>query len=723
MPRKTEKLLVTSALPYANGPLHMGHLAGAYLPADIYVRYKRLSGADVVYICGSDEHGVPITIRADAEGVTPKDIVDRYHLMIKDAFDALGFSFDNYSRTSLPMHAEISQEFFKNAYQKGYITKHTTEQLYCRRCARFLPDRYVEGVCPLCGAKGARGDQCDTCGNWYEAVKLVDPQCKICGERPEVRATTHWYLDLRQFQKPLELYLKSRKDWKDNVLNFCFGMLSRGLEERPITRDLDWGVPVPLPEAQGKVLYVWFDAPIGYISSTREWAEKMGKPDLWKKYWTDPKRNLIHFIGKDNIVFHAIVWPAVLMAQRGALPTQEKDLVSGAGEYILPYNIPANEFLNIQGRKLSTSKNWAIWAHQAVQTFNPDYIRYYLSCILPESQDSNWDWDEFMLRVNEELVDILGNLINRTLTFVDKYFAGAIPARGELGELDKWMLAEMAKTPPAVAEALDTFHMREGLRVVMDLARSANKYYNDKEPWKTRTENPTDCATTMNIACSAIAELCVIGSPYLPFLAERTAKMLGLSNEISELSWQSAGSFVTPAGTKLGAVSVPFVKIEPEQIEQEKARLGEPLTETGEEKTEEIKKEKKVGEKEIISYEDFSRLDIRIARVLACEKVAGTDKLLKVTVNDGERERIVVAGMAESYAPEQMVGKKVVLLANLAPRPMRGIVSEGMILAASGKLAASGEPAASSEVDSKENIVLITLDKDKPDLPEGSGVK
>jgi len=711
----TEKLLVTSALPYANGPLHMGHLAGAYLPADIYVRYKRLTGADVIYICGSDEHGVPITIRADTEGVSPRHIVDRYHAMLKEAFNALAFSFDNYSRTSLPLHAELSQEFFLKAHERGYITKHTTEQLYCPHCKRFLPDRYVEGTCPVCGKAGARGDQCEHCGNWYDAVKLTDPHCKICGETPEVRKTTHWYLDLRKFQKPLEAYLKSRKDWKENVVNFCSKMLERGLEERPITRDLDWGVPVPLPEGEGKVFYVWFDAPIGYISSTREWAEGKGKPDLWKEYWTDAERKLVHFIGKDNIVFHTIVWPAVLMAQWERLPQKEKDFEKELkGAYNLPYHIPANEFLNIQGRKLSTSQNWAIWAHEVVKTFDADFVRYYLSCILPETQDSNWDWDEFMVRINQELVDILGNLINRTLTFVDKYFDGKIPQRGEPGELDSWMLERMAKAPRLIGESLDHFRIREGLHRMMDLARAGNKFYNDKEPWRTRTEDPADCATTMNITCSVIAELCVVASPYLPFLAERTARILGLGEEIAKLGWEEAGHFAVPPGTELGEVSMPFSKVEPEQVEEQKARLGKPPQENQREKAQDkrlkITKEKKVSGKETIPYEDFAKLDLRVATVKACEKVAGTDKLLKVTLSDGEGERTVVAGMAESYTPEEMTGKKVVLLANLEPRPMRGIVSEGMILAGS------------ATIDGKEKIVLLTLDGDKPELPDGSDV-
>jgi methionyl-tRNA synthetase len=556
-----EKILVTAALPYANGPLHLGHLAGAYIPADIYVRYQRLKGSDVVFVCGSDEHGVPITIRADREGISPQEVVDRYHAMMKASFGRLGVLFDNYSRTSLPLHHKISQEFFLTLYNKGYVHEQDVRQHYCPTCARFLPDRYIEGECPHCHRSGARGDQCEACGRWLEPEQLVDPRCKVCGSKPELRTTKHWYFKLSQFQDRLQRWQDSKTQWKSNVREFCAGWFKEGLTDRPITRDIDWGIPVPLPGAEGKVLYVWFDAPIGYLSSTVEWAQNLQTPDRWQDYWKDPNTRMIHFIGKDNIVFHAIVWPAVLMGQDG---------------FILPDDVPANEFLTIEGEKLSTSRNWAVWVDDYLEVFPPDPLRYYLAANAPENKDADFTWKDFQARNNGELADVLGNLINRSLSFVEKQFGGRVPPAGELGPADQAVLDAIAAAASAIGAALDSFQVRRAVGELMDLARLGNKYFNDSAPWATAKTDRARCATTLNTTLQLELALAALMEPVLPFSAEKLWKMLNAPGSVREQRWGGIPELRLPEGHPLGARDILFRKIEDDIIEAQIARLRHP---------------------------------------------------------------------------------------------------------------------------------------------------
>ena len=542
-----EKILVTAALPYANGPLHIGHLAGAYIPADVYVRYQRLKGTDVLFICGSDEHGVPITIRADREKVTPREIVDRYHAMMKKSFQRIGVGFDNYSRTSLPLHHKISQDFFLNLYRKGHIHEQSVHQYYCATCGRFLPDRYIEGECPHCHQQGARGDQCEQCGRWLEPEQLIEPKCKVCGSAPVLRATKHWYFALSKFQKRLEEWQASRSDWKSNVREFCSGWFQEGLADRPITRDIDWGIPVPLPEAQGKVLYVWFDAPIGYISSSVEWAQIQGQPERWRDYWLDPKTKLVHFIGKDNIVFHAIVWPATLMAH---------------GDYILPAQIPANEFLNIEGEKLSTSRNWAVWVDEYLDVFPPDPLRYYLEANAPENKDADFAWKDFQARNNNELADVLGNFVNRSLSFVEKHFDAKVPPAGSLSGADRAVLAGIGEAADRIGAALEEFQVRRAVAELMDLARLGNKYFNDAAPWTSLKNDRARCATALNTAIQLQAALAVLMDPFLPFSAEKLWRMLNAPGSHQGHRWSGVPELRLPDGHPLGKREILFEKIE-----------------------------------------------------------------------------------------------------------------------------------------------------------------
>jgi methionyl-tRNA synthetase len=553
-----EKLLITAALPYANGPLHLGHLAGAYIPADVYVRYQRLKRANVLFVCGSDEHGVPITIRADKEKVSAKEIVDRYHNMMKISFERIGLSFDNYSRTSLPLHHKTSQEFFLNLYRKGHITEQSVQQYYCETCHRFLPDRYIEGECPHCHQPGARGDQCEACGRWLEPEQLIAPTCKVCGSTPQLRTTRHWYFRLSQFQKKLEEWQASKLDWKNNVREFCSGWFQEGLTDRPITRDIDWGVPVPLPDAQGKVLYVWFDAPIGYISSSVEWAQNQGAPDRWKDYWLDPRTRLIHFIGKDNIVFHAIVWPATLMAH---------------GDFILPAQIPANEFLTIEGEKLSTSRNWAVWVDEYLDVFPPDPLRYYLEANAPENKDADFAWKDFQVRNNSELADVLGNLINRSLSFVEKHFEGKVPPAGILGDADLAVLAAIREAAGSIGSALEEFRVRRAVTELMDLARLGNKYFNDAAPWSSIKNDRPRCATTLYTTLQLQAALAVFMEPFLPFSAEKLWRMLNASGSHRDQRWRDIPDLRLPEGHLLGKREILFEKIEDDIIEAQVAKL------------------------------------------------------------------------------------------------------------------------------------------------------
>jgi methionyl-tRNA synthetase len=546
-----KRTLVTSALPYANGPIHLGHLAGCYLPADIYTRYQRHLGQDIIHICGTDENGVPITIRAEKESLSPQDIVDRYHQNIADSFQQFGISFDNFSRTSLPIHHRTAQDFFLKIHQQGHIEPRVIKQLYCDHCQRFLADRYIEGTCPHCGTPGAYGDQCESCGHLLEPTALVDPVCKICNGTPQVRETKHWFFRLDAFQDRLQTWLETKTNWKSNVKEFCRGWFDTGLKPRAITRDLRWGVPVPLDEAKNKVLYVWFDAPIGYISSTIEWAEKRGEPDLWKKYWLDPETRLIHFIGKDNIVFHALVWPATLMAY---------------GKYILPAEIPANEFLNMEGKQLSTSRNWAVWLPDYLQEFSPDPLRYYLAASAPENRDADFTWKGFQSKNNADLAGILGNFINRTLTFLQKYFDSTIPQPETFQADDQAFIEAISKAPASVGKLLDTFQVKLATQECMNLARLGNKYFNDQEPWRTRNDDPGRCATTLYLCAQMLSTLSIIFEPILPFSAEKLCKMLNQDDPISSFAWEQAGELRLRPGHHIGTPQILFPKIEDQTI-------------------------------------------------------------------------------------------------------------------------------------------------------------
>jgi len=666
-----ERYLVTSALPYANGPLHVGQLAGAYLPADSYVRYLRLAGKDVIYICGSDEHGVPITVRAEKEGISPQALVDRYHGVIKNSFDRLAFTFDNYGRTSSrEIHYPLSQQFFTNLYRAGVVVARETEQLYCPACRRFLPDRYVEGTCPHCRTAGARGDQCENCGRWLAALELVDPVCKVCGAAPEVRKTTHWYLELPKFADRLRAWLAGNSHWRANVRKFCLGWLDEGLEDRAITRDIDWGVPVPLPEARGKVLYVWFDAPIGYISSTMEWARRRGDAERWKDYWLDPAAKVVHFIGKDNIVFHALVWPAMLMGQPEG--------------YNLPYQIPANEFLNLEGRKISTSRNWAVWADDALDAFQPDALRYYLTANAPEAKDADFSFLEMAARVNSELADIFGNFVNRALAFAKNYMGNEVPRAGALTAADEEILNAAAERLAAEGAHIENYEMRAGLAAALDIARAANKYYNDQQPWAWRQKDPARAKTILNVSCRLAAALSTAFEPFTPFAAAEIRRMLAMARP---LSWAEAQRPTVPEGAPLGEIKILFEKIEEPKIQAQLARLREGAGDAGVAAPEPAEAAAAAPpevemEASYVTMDDVKKMGLAVAEVKTCERVAGADKLLKMTVDVGGEEREIVAGIAPWYNPEDLVGRKVVVVKNMQPAKIRGVESRGMLLAA-----------------------------------------
>ncbi len=665
-----ERYLVTSALPYANGPLHVGQLAGAYMPADSYVRYLRLAGKDVIYICGSDEYGVPITVRAEAEGVKPQQLVDRYHALLAKTFDDLHFTFDNYGRTTLrEIHNPLSQRFFTNLYEGGYVKPLETEQLFCESCGRFLPDRYVEGTCPHCGAAGARGDQCEKCGRWLAALELGEPRCKVCDGAPVVRKTTHWYLELPKFADRLREWLAGNTHWRDNVRNFCLSWLDEGLADRAITRDIDWGVPVPLTEAAGKVLYVWFDAPIGYITSTIEWAQKRGEPERWKDYWLGEGTKLVHFIGKDNIVFHAIVWPAMLMGQPDG--------------FNLPFQIPANEFLNLEGRKISTSRNWAVWVDDALADFQVDALRYYLTANAPEARDADFSFAEMATRVNSELADIFGNFVNRALTFVKNYLGNEVPRAGGLKGRDEELLNLAGSRLEAEAAHVEAFEMRAAQAAALDVARAANKYYNDEEPWAWRERDRARAGTILNVSCRVAAALSTAFDPFTPVAAAEIRRMLGLSRP---LSWEEAKAPAVPEGAPLGDVRILIEKIDEGKVAaqlralEKSAGLGAEAAAPGEEK-ETAPTEEDMAE-EFVNMDDVKKLGMVVAEVKTCERVEGADKLLRMTVDVGGEERPVVAGIAPWYEPEDLVGKKIVVVKNMQPATIRGAESRGMLLAA-----------------------------------------
>lgn len=651
-----EKILVTSALPYANGPIHLGHLSGAYLPADIYVRYKRLNGDDVVYICGSDEHGVPITISADKEKVSPKVIIDRYHEANKKAFARFGMSFDNYSRTSIPIHHETAKEFFLEFYNRGLFVEKKSLQFFDDKANMFLPDRYVEGTCPKCGNEEARSDECENCGSLYDPSELKNPKSKISGGTPKLKETSHYYFPLGKYQPALEKYVDEMNEkygWKENVLQYCRGWFKDGLKDRAITRDLDWGIKVPVDSAAGKVIYVWFEAVLGYISSTKELSQQKNDPDLWKKYWQDPKTKYIAFIGKDNVVFHTIIFPAILMAWNEG----------GKEQYCLPQNVPANEFLNFEGKKFSKSRNWGIDVDEFLDLFEPDLLRYTLAANLPETRDTDFYWKEFQLRNNSELADILGNFINRTFTFVFKHFDGKVPALGRLEKIDEDMLKEISEYPKRVSDLFEKYKIRDGVNEIMNLARDGNKYFNDTEPWKTVKSDKERCGTTLNICLQTIYSLAELFSPILPFSTEKLFVMLNAK----PVDWQDCGKSQLKDGHQLNQSEILFPKIEDEKIEAQVNKLPQPESE-----------KEKVN---MITYDDFMKVQLRTAEVISAEKVTKSEKLLKLKVKLDDEERQVIAGIAKSYQPENLIGKKVVIVANLQPAKLMGLESKGMILA------------------------------------------
>ncbi len=651
-----EKVLVTSALPYANGPIHLGHLSGAYLPADIYVRYKRLKGDDIIYICGSDEHGVPITITADKENVSPKVIIDRYHEMNKKAFDMFGMDFDIYSRTSLPVHHETAQTFFKSFYEQGILKEKKTLQFYDEKAKMFLPDRYVEGTCPRCGYEEARSDECEKCSAPYEPTELINPKSKITGETPVLRETSHWFFPLGKYQEWLENYIEEmdkKYGWKDNVLQQCRSWFKDGLKDRAVTRDLDWGVKVPLDNSEGKVLYVWFEAVLGYISATKELSKLKNNPELWRNYWQDPKTKYIAFIGKDNIVFHAIMFPAMLKAWNDG----------NDDKYIYPQNVPANEFLNFEGKKFSKSRGWGIDVIEFLEMFPADPLRYTLAANLPENKDTDFYWKEFQARNNNELADILGNFVNRTFTFAHKHFEGKVPVRGELLPIDKEMLKANNEFPKKIAALLEKFKIKDAVLEMMNLARAANKYFNDTEPWKTVKSDKGRCGTTINISLQTVYTLAELFYPVIPFAASKMFKMLNAE----KTDWLSAGDATLPEGHQLNKTEILFRKIEDKVIDEQIAKL--PSAE------EEIKETKE------ISYEEFSEIDLRVAKIIAAERIPKAEKLLKLQVDLGSSKRQIIAGVAKFYNPEDLIGKKVVVVANLKPAKLFGLKSEGMLLA------------------------------------------
>ncbi|QDH79506.1 methionine--tRNA ligase [Echinicola soli] len=663
--RDFKRYTVTSALPYANGPLHIGHLAGCYIPSDIYVRYLRSLGKDVVYIGGSDEHGVAITIKAKKEGVTPQEIVDRYHGIMKASFEEFGISFDHYSRTSSLVHHETASEFFKDLYDKGEFLEQTTEQYYDEEAGQFLADRYIEGTCPKCGHEGAYGDQCEKCGSSLSPTELINPKSKLSGNSPVLKETKHWFLDLGKYAGFLRKWIleEHQEDWKNNVLGQCRSWLETGdgLQARSMTRDMDWGVPVPVEGAEGKVLYVWFDAPIGYISSTKEWAAEKGVD--WEPYWKDEDTKLVHFIGKDNIVFHCIIFPAILKTH---------------GEYVLPDNVPANEFLNLEGEKISTSRNWAVWLHEYLKEFpgKQDVLRYVLTANAPETKDNDFTWKDFQGRNNSELVAIYGNFVNRAVVLTQKYFDGEIPVREKLSAYDREVLEGLAAYPGKIAASIEKFRFREALGLVMDFARMGNKYLADTEPWKSIKEDKIRTGTVLNIALNIAANLGVVSEPFLPFTAQKLAKMLGTEG----VDWTKAGNGeILKGGETIGDAALLFEKVEDSVVEQQVNKLLETK------KQNEAANAPAEPVKDTIAFDDFAKMDLRVVTVLEAEKMKKSKKLLKLVVDTGLGKRTVLSGISEYYKPEDLVGKQVTMLINLAPRKMMGIESEGMILMAEDK--------------------------------------
>jgi methionyl-tRNA synthetase len=656
--KKFKRYLITSALPYANGPLHIGHLAGVYVPSDIYTRYLRMKGEDVISICGSDEHGVPITLKARNEGVTPQEIVDRYHAINKKAFADFGIAFDIYSRTSNKIHYETASDFFLKLYNKGEFTEKTTEQYYDEEAGCFLADRYIMGTCPHCGNENAYGDQCEKCGTSLSPSDLINPHSTVSGSKPLLKETLHWYLPLDKYEPWLKKWiLEDHKEWKTNVYGQCKSWLDQGLQPRAVSRDLDWGVPVPVKNAKGKVLYVWFDAPIGYISATRELT-----PD-WEKYWKDSETKMIHFIGKDNIVFHCIIFPAMLRAE---------------GTFILPDNVPANEFLNLENDKISTSRNWAVWLHEYLEDFpgKQDVLRYSLCASAPETKDNDFTWKEFQSRNNSELVAILGNFVNRTLVLTGNYYEGRVPPRGKTTGDDESVLSEMALIRERVETCLDTFRFREALKEAMNLARLGNKYLADAEPWKVIKTDPERVKTIMNIALQITANLTIILEPFLPFSMEKLRGWLGFDR----LKWENAGKTdLMAVGHLITKPGLLFEKIEDDEINRQIEKL------MASKKANDAASAKTAAPKDPVTFDEFSKIDIRTATVLEAEKVPKTTKLLKLKIDTGIDIRTIVSGIAEYYEPQDMIGKQISIVANLESRKIKGIESKGMILMAEDK--------------------------------------
>ena len=660
---KPKRYTITTALPYTNGPIHIGHLAGVYVPADIYVRYLRLTGHDVAFIGGSDEHGVPITIKAKNEGVSPQDVVDKYHAIIKKSFEDFGISYDNYSRTTAPIHHKTASEFFKTLYDKGEFIEETTEQLYDEQAQQFLADRFVIGTCPKCGNEESYGDQCENCGTSHNATDLINPKSALTGNTPTLKQTKHWFLPLDKHEAFLkEWILKGhKKDWKPNVYGQVKSWIDDGLRPRAVTRDLDWGIPVPVEGGEGKVLYVWFDAPIGYISSTIEWAEREGKD--WEPYWKDKNTKLVHFIGKDNIVFHCIIFPAMLKAE---------------GSYILPDNVPANEFLNLEGNKLSTSKNWAVWLPEYLKEFpgQQDVLRYVLNANAPETKDNDFTWKDFQARNNNELVAIFGNFINRVVVLTNKYYNGVVPEPLEFTQVDEDTLAVVKAYPNVIASSIERYRFREAGQELMNLARLGNKYLADEEPWKMIKVDEARTKTIMYVALQIASALATLCEPFLPFTSEKLKKILDVSLSAVENSWNdiSMKEVLLPAGHHIGKAELLFSKIEDETIQKQLDKLK------ANKKANEAASIKVEPQKDTITFEDFTKLDIRVGTILEAEKMPKTKKLLKLKVDTGIDVRTIVSGIAESFSAEEVVGKRVTVLVNLAPRALRGVESQGMIL-------------------------------------------
>jgi len=651
-----KRTLITTALPYANGPVHIGHLAGVYVPADIYARYLRLKGREVLLVGGSDEHGVPIAIKAKKEGITPQEVVDRYHNIIKESFREFGISFDVYSRTTSETHYQVASDFFKTLHEKGEFLELTSSQYYDNEAQQFLADRYITGQCPHCNSEGAYGDQCEACGTSLSPTDLINPHSAISGSTPVMKDTTHWYLPLDKYENFLkEWILEGHKEWKSNVYGQCKSWLDMGLQPRAVSRDLDWGIPVPVAGGEGKVLYVWFDAPIGYISNTKELL-----PDTWETWWKDEETRLLHFIGKDNIVFHCIVFPVMLKAE---------------GSFILPENVPANEFLNLEGDKISTSKNWAVWLHEYLLEFpgKQDVLRYVLTATAPETKDNDFTWKDFQARNNNELVAILGNFVNRALVLTHKYFDGKVPACGELTDFDKKMLAEMGETKASLEANLETFRFREALKDAMNLARIGNKYLADTEPWKLAKTNMERVATIMNISLQITTNLAIATEPFLPFSAAKLREMLNTT----PFEWTQLGNAnLLPEGHTLGTPELLFEKIEDETIEAQVQKLLDAK------KANEQAERKAAPAKANITFDDFCKTDIRVGIILEAEKVPKTDKLMKLKIDTGIDQRTVVSGIAEHFKADEIVGRQVSILINLEPRKIKGIESQGMILMA-----------------------------------------